>query len=143
MTTFLVATDGSETADRAVNEALREAETHSARLIAIHVLDTGSFTSPKRGPWQRFYDELRSRGEDVLDGVRSRAEERGIPCETVLLEGRADREITHFASENDVDLVFVGTVGRSGIRETFLGSTAERVIRRTDRPVTVVPAAYE
>lgn len=139
MERILVATDGSETAGRAAEMALEEGETHGARVIAVHVLDTSDYASPKRGGWQSFYEEIRGKGKEVAQEVCDLADERGLDAECVLLEGEASEEITGFAEETGVDHIFMGTVGRSGLREVLLGSTAERVIRSAHCPVTVVP----
>lgn len=139
MPTFLVATDGSETAELAAERAAEEADVHGADLVAVTVLDAGAYSRPKSGGWQDFYESVREIAEEHVESVRSMAEERGVRCETEVLEGTAHDRITEFAEETGADQIFVGTVGRSGLRETFLGSTAERVVRHAGVPVTVVP----
>lgn len=143
MDTFLVATDGSETAMKAADRAVSEAAEHGAKLFAVHVIDTEEYAATrKRGGWQQFYEGLREHGREIAKEVCDMAEERDVPVECVLLEGRPSEEVVGFAGENDVDQIFVGTVGRSGLSEVLLGSTAERVIRTARCPVTVVPAGY-
>lgn len=143
MPRFLVATDGSETALKAAEVAVEEAELHGASLLVVTVMDREDFSRKKRREWSRFYEELKGEGERRANEVVETAEERGVEAETEVREGTPYREILRSASENDADRIFIGTVGRSGVSEIFLGSTAERIIRGTSVPTTVVPVRQE
>jgi nucleotide-binding universal stress UspA family protein len=58
---------------------------------------------------------------------------------TVTKSGREDDEILEFARKETIDILVIGTHGRTGIEHAFLGSVAEKVIRRSPIPVFVIP----
>ena len=60
--------------------------------------------------------------------------------EMVTLSGREDEEIVEFACEKGLDLIVMGTHGRTGVKHAFVGSVAERVLRHSPIPVFVIPA---
>src|SRR5690606_33876681 len=61
-----------------------------------------------------------------------------IAVKTALGDGAAYREIVRAADETNIDLIILGTQGRSGVSRFFIGSTAERVVRHSPCPVMVV-----
>ncbi|RBI58284.1 universal stress protein [halophilic archaeon] len=142
----LVPTDGSETAERAVDEALAVAERFDAEVHALYVVDTDA-VDVSLGTEQvdrihagRFgeMDELEDRAKGATGYVVDRGRERGIAVEERFRGGRPHRVIADFAEDHDVDLIVVGSHGRSGIRRMLLGSVTERVLRSTHRSVLVV-----
>src|SRR5208337_873210 len=72
----------------------------------------------------------------IANGVKSMG--AGMDLETVILNGDPGNKIITFAQENNVDLIVVGTQGKTGIERLFLGSVAENVIRNARSPVLVV-----
>jgi len=66
--------------------------------------------------------------------------ENGIKFEIVTKSGKEDEEIIKFARKEKVDLIVMGTHGRTGIEHVFCGSIAEKVIRRSSVPVFVIPS---
>jgi len=58
---------------------------------------------------------------------------------TVNKSGREDDEIIAFVREEEIDILVIGTHGRTGVEHAFLGSVAEKVIRRSPVPVFVIP----
>ena len=63
------------------------------------------------------------------------------PLHTALLSGRPAREIVRYAQDHGVDLIVVGTHGRTGVTRVLLGSVAEAVVRLSSCPVLAVPSA--
>ena len=61
-----------------------------------------------------------------------------VPTETVVMEGHAPTAIARFADENEVGLIVIASHGRTGLERFLMGSTAERVMRRTACPVLVI-----
>jgi len=62
-----------------------------------------------------------------------------IEFETVTKSGRVDKEILEFAEKEKVNLIVMGTHGRTGIEHVFFGSVAEKVLRHSPFPVFVMP----
>jgi nucleotide-binding universal stress UspA family protein len=74
--------------------------------------------------------ELENFGGELRDGLND------VECSVV--RGVPYEEILKFAEEKGVDLIVMGTQGRSGLDRVIFGSTAEKVVRNSDRPVLTV-----
>lgn len=145
-TRILVPTDGSDVAQGAVDHAIDLADTHGAEIHALYVLDTDAM-SITLGPEQvdrisqgQFgqMTELRERAEAATGYVRDRANERGIDVVEHHAGGTPHEMIADFVEDEDVDLIVMGSHGRSGVRRALLGSVTERTLRSTVVPVLVV-----
>ena len=151
---ILVALDGSQHADSALEHALWLAHRLRARVIGLHVLDIvsieGSFLHDVSGslgfePYLDFSSKMREalqeRGRVLLDAFTARCETEGIAYDTVLPMGIVANEICDHA--RTADLV---VVGHRGVNEQFstglLGSTTESVTRKSPKPVLVTPLQF-
>jgi len=133
---ILVPTDGSDASANAIEHAVGIAARYDATLHALHVVDAGPDSTPDAGGLAA--DELRAGGEKSVEAVAERAEDAGVAFETVVDAGVAYRSIVEYVDENDIDLVVMGTRGRSGIHRFLLGSVAEKAVRTVDAPVMTV-----
>lgn len=135
---ILIATDGSKRTQNAVEMGLKVAGERGSKVYAVYVVDTVTFTSiPMDVTWENMYQLLREEGEDAVRAVRDAAP-AGVEVETRVIEGNPAVEITRLAQDNGVDLIVMGTLGKSGIDRLLLGSTAEKVIRIAGCPVLVI-----
>lgn len=134
---ILIATDGSKRTQSAVETGLEIARQHNSKVYAVYVVDTVTFTSiPMDVTWENMYQLLKDEGEDAVGRVKDAAS--GIDIETKVLEGNPAVEITKFAKDNDLNLIIVGTLGKSGIDRILLGSVAEKIVRIAPCPVLVI-----
>jgi nucleotide-binding universal stress UspA family protein len=62
-----------------------------------------------------------------------------MPFQIVTKSGREDEEILTFAKQENVDIIVMGTHGRTGVEHVFFGSVAEKVLRHSPFPVFVIP----
>ncbi|AFK18921.1 universal stress protein [Haloferax mediterranei ATCC 33500] len=136
---ILFPTDGSECADAALDHALEHAKMYDASLRVLYVADVREVghASPTIS-LERVRDALHESGNSVLDRVAERAEAAGVEVETVVSEGTPASEILRHADDEAVDLVVMGTHGRSGLDRYLIGSVAERVVRGSSAPVLTV-----
>jgi len=151
---ILVALDGSEHADAALQHALWLADRLRATLLGLHVIDIvsieGSFLHDISGsmgfePYLDFSakmrEALRERGRVLLEAFSRRCEERGVPCDTTLAMGIVANEICDQARMADLVVI-----GHRGVNEQFstglLGGTAESVTRKSPKPVFVAPMRF-
>lgn len=151
---ILVATDFSETAAAALAHAAKVANLAGAKVTLLHVifaekisetllgLDAMEYLAraadeAERGPGGAF-DRLRATAREKLAAAIAALPEPRPAIDAIVVEGRPSVEITDFAAKNEVDLIVVGTHGRSRLGQTFLGSVADNLIRQTNIPVTVV-----
>ncbi|MFT4885460.1 MAG: nucleotide-binding universal stress UspA family protein [Natronomonas sp.] len=138
---ILVPTDGSTCATAAVEEAIDHAETHDARLHFLYVVDETRIPAEDR---PGLYDSLETEGEAAISDARAKAKAAGITSiRGEIGAGAPHRVIVDYAEENDVDLVVMGTHGRSGLERALLGSVTERVLRTADQPVLTVRESGE
>jgi nucleotide-binding universal stress UspA family protein len=134
---ILIATDGSEKNLSAVIEGLMIARVSGAKSIAVYVIDTKPlYSGVIEESYAGMYESLREEGEQALEIVKELAVD--LEIETHLLTGKPANEIIRFAREQEVDLVVVGTQGKSGLGKLILGSVAESIIRTAPCSVLVV-----
>jgi nucleotide-binding universal stress UspA family protein len=134
----LLPTDGSAGMDRVIEEAVGLAERHDATLHALYVVNTASLSNlPLEASMDAVSDSLREEGRTALAEVERLVDDR-VPLESATVEGSPAREIVDDATETGVDLIVMGTHGRSGVDRILLGSVAERVVRRSPVPVLTV-----
>jgi nucleotide-binding universal stress UspA family protein len=138
---ILVPTDGSEETRGAVEHAVELATAYEAVFHTLYVVDTnvGADTSIPGA-----LDALEQAGEAAIDEVISQAEARGVETiEAAVAQGAPHRAILDYVEENDVDLVVMGTHGRTGLDRYLLGSVTEKVVRLSDVPVMTIRFAEE
>ena len=141
MKKILCATDGSHSADKAVEFAIELALLANAELTFIHVIRPTEDDVSKTYFWDS--SMLRAADDQIqkeLQQAFDKAFKRGlirVTCSTVQGHNTA-AEIINFADENQHDHVITGSVGRTGISKVLLGSIAEQVISKAHCPVTVV-----
>ncbi|HET8689549.1 MAG TPA: universal stress protein, partial [Methanosarcina sp.] len=61
-----------------------------------------------------------------------------VEVESVILEGHPAEKIVEFAEQNGIEIIVMGTLGRTGLDRFLLGSVAENVVRHSKTPVLVV-----
>jgi nucleotide-binding universal stress UspA family protein len=131
----VVATDGSESVQRAVDVALDLAKRFEASVHALYVVDASEVESSPESVRDELRSALESESENALSAVVDRA---STDVTTAVREGRPAAEITSYAREMDADIVATGTRGRHGENRFLVGSVAERVVRTCDKPVLTV-----
>lgn len=133
--TVVIATDGSESAARAVTAAADLAERFDAEVHALYVVDEGELAGSPAELREELAAALESTAENALADVTERTD-RAVT--TAVREGRPASEIPQYAEDVDADVVAVGTRGRHGDHGYLLGSVAEAVVRRCPTPVLTV-----
>lgn len=135
---ILVPTDGSDAAEVAIDEAVSLAALTGARLHGLYVVDSRDYATLPETKWVELAAELESAGEDAVLAVERAAESAGVEVTTTIQRGPPHEAILQYVEREGVDLVVMGTHGRSGLGRVLLGSVAESVVRRSPVPVHVV-----
>jgi len=142
---ILVPVDGSETSDKALQEALKLVAGQPAQLLLLHVVEDMQFLDAEG---YVNYAELReltlNMGKRMLDKAAEIATQAGITADSKLVEAAGKRianVITAEAKDWPADLVVIGTHGRSGFSHLLFGSVAEGVVRGASVPVLLVRSA--
>lgn len=133
---YLVAVDGSEESEHAIETAVAHAEAMDAHLDVVHAVVPEIRTVDGERMIESA-DEATRRGQEVLEAVHEVIDE-SVEYERVLVYGHPVDAVPDYASENDIDHIFVGHRGLSEKQEEFVGSVAKQVVDRAGVPVTVV-----
>ena len=137
---ILIATDGSINSEGAIDSGLEIARLSGAKVYALYVMAPTGFTlRGTQEAWvKEVYNELSKEGKESTEYIKQLGAEAGIEVEPVLLEGDPSEMIIDFADGNDVDLIVVGTHGKTGLQKFLIGSVAEKVVRNAKTEVLVV-----
>lgn len=135
---ILVPTDGSTGNARTFEHATRVAGEGST-VHALYVVDRRRYRAADSDTKAEVRKSLELEGDRALDEARTRLEEQGATVETVRRDGIPHREVVDYAEETGVDIVVMGTHGRTGRdRVAHLGSVTQRVVESVDVPAMVV-----
>ncbi|ELY65391.1 universal stress protein [Natronococcus jeotgali] len=133
--TVVIATDGSDSVNRAVDVALDLTEKFDAEIHVLSVIDASEVDASP----EQLREELRTALETTADAAIASVEDRtDDDVTTAVREGRPAAEICEYARAVDADVIATGTRGRHGENRLLLGSVAERVVRRSPAPVMTV-----
>jgi nucleotide-binding universal stress UspA family protein len=136
---ILIPTDGSETAEKAVQHGIELARALKAKVCGLYVVDVSAFTGvPTEAIWESMRDLLEEEGKKALKKIEELAKENGVEYENFLKEGVPSEDIVKTAEDEQADLIVMGTAGRTGLNRFLLGSVTEKVVRTSTLPVLVV-----
>lgn len=143
--TILVPHDFSSPANHAVAIARDEAKLHGAQLLLLHVIDLPGQLKPDTvivpdatGAPINLKDYAVAQAEQHLGDLATRIGKDGVTAKTFIRIGKPEDEIVKFAAEHGVDLIAMGTHGRTGLAHMLVGSVAERVVRASTVPVLTI-----
>ncbi len=133
---ILLPTDGSEGNNRAVRQAIDLAAETGAELHVLFVVEEMPYAPEMMD--DRVEARLREIGEEAIEEIRRQADDAGVELRTGIEEGVPHRSILEYTDAEGIDLVVMGTHGRSGLDRYLLGSVTERVVRGAKVPVLTV-----
>jgi nucleotide-binding universal stress UspA family protein len=141
---ILCPVDFSEPSREAVHYAADLAQQFGSELILLSVYQVPGYALPDgvlvAGP--ETLTEIASEVDRQLDAWRREAEQRGATnVRTDSAMGAPHTEIVRYAADRGIELVVIGTHGRTGLKHVLLGSTAEKVVRTAPCPVLTVRQA--
>lgn len=145
MNRVLVAIDGSQDAEHALDYAAKLAETRQADLVIVNVIGGygmpedifASFTRPNQ-EWLQ--EALKTKSANILDKARNRARELGV--RNVHLDSRTGdvaQTILDIAAEKHVDTIVAGKRGTSQVFGLLVGSVSQKLVSLANVPMIVVP----
>ncbi|MBI5674607.1 MAG: universal stress protein [Nitrospirae bacterium] len=136
---ILVATDGSEYGNAAVNEALKHAKKYGGELKIVHAINViADFQEESPVFIPQLIDDITKRVRSELEALKVRAEKEGVSAEIFVKEDEPYRAIVDLAEELNSDIIILGSHGRTGMRRLLMGSVTERVIGHANCAVLVV-----
>jgi len=134
---ILVAVDGSPFSDAAVDQAISLGGICNSQIFVISVID---LYPEQMEVAPALVDKMSEEARQFLDRAKERVDRADIPCETIVRMGGKPHEfIVEEAKEKGIDLIVMGTHGRTGIKRILMGSVAQNVIGHAPCSVLVVP----
>lgn len=135
-----VPTDGSDGTRQAIDHAITIAKRFDATIHALSVLVEGPYGSLQS---DRIRAAAREGAERAIERVEREAEREGVDVVSAIRTGVPDEEIVDYVVDEDIDMIVMGTHGRSGVDRFLVGSVTERVVRQASVPVVTVRATDE
>ncbi|MCQ6963150.1 universal stress protein [Methanolobus chelungpuianus] len=118
------------------------AKIYNAGISAIYVVSPSGIALAMHGEmWSKVLDShLRDEGRKAIEYVVAAGEKEGVEVEPLIVEDKNPIDgIVDFAKQNDVDLIVMGTLGRTGLSHLLLGSVAEDIVMYSKRQVLNIP----
>jgi nucleotide-binding universal stress UspA family protein len=138
---LLVPVDFSKHSERALEAACELAKAFGSSLTVFHAYTIPTYPLPEGYvfPSAEAVTEILEKTQAAITDARVFAEKLGAPrVDAVVAEGIAFAEIVRAARERNVDLIVMGTHGRTGLKHALLGSVAEKVVRKAPCAVLTV-----
>ncbi len=142
---ILIATDGSELAEKALLHGLSLAKEFNAKTTIVAVTEIWSVSdiaaraeAGENDAIQRFEEFQASVAQKVLSAAATKAKDIGLDCNTVHVKDKHPANgIIDTANQEDVDLIVMASHGRHSIEKVLLGSVANEVVSLSTVPVLI------
>ena len=139
MKRFLVAVDGSEASVKAVRAVLSLAEPLGAGVTLLYVVPPAvGGVGAAWAPLDEIHASEVKHGQKVLAEVLASVGQSALSIETRAVVGPPVETIASTAADEDYELVAVGSTGKGAVKRLLLGSTADRLVQLSQKPVLVV-----
>ncbi|MDE1844914.1 MAG: universal stress protein [Thaumarchaeota archaeon] len=139
---ILVAIDGSEMSLKAADYGIEFAKKYNAKLIILHVIHihAAGLMYTTESTFKQFIEKNKRESEEWFNTISKEAKEQGVEIETETVEEiySVPGAIIKRAEEENVDVIIVGGIGKSGFKRLLLGSVATDVVRYSKCPVFVI-----
>jgi nucleotide-binding universal stress UspA family protein len=143
---ILCPVDFSPGSDKSLQYGIDMAKSLGAALHVVHVYEMPLYNVPtgiateagEPGEAYDFGEAVESELQSRLDKLSSQVDSEGLELSTRLIQGPVAQSIVEHAQDLGVDLIVMGTHGRTGLDHLLLGSVAERVVRLSACPVLTV-----
>ena len=147
----MIATDGSDCSNLAIDKGVELASLSGGTVYAVYVVSSASLFSMNQGysysmgknpdlapMYKEMHGMMEKQGHQALNYVKGLGEMKGVNVESVLLDGNPSDELIRYAEEEKMDIVIMGTLGKTGLDRFLLGSVAGNLVRHSKVPVMVV-----
>ncbi|MGA9099219.1 MAG: universal stress protein [Methanotrichaceae archaeon] len=143
---ILIATDGSKHSEHAAQMGIELAKLSKGKVTAVYVADVGKYFVPisdagfnlSSGVIDSIRSSMIKSGETAVKNIEDIAKKAGVPFEAKVIEGRPAEDIIKLAEDSKMDVIVIGSIGKTGLEKFLLGSVAEKVVRGSKVPVLVV-----
>jgi nucleotide-binding universal stress UspA family protein len=141
---IMIATDGSDTSKNAAKVGIEIASRSNGSITAVYVVDVfrlshipGYATFP--GLKEKLLELMEKEGIEATESVEDMANDAGVASHKLIARGEPSKELLRISQESGVDLLIMGSIGRTGLDRIILGGVAEKVVRNSAVPVLLIP----
>jgi nucleotide-binding universal stress UspA family protein len=138
MKQILIATDGSSSAQEAVEIGLELARDHGTDVTFVHVTPAEEIRGGRGGSHALTHREEIDESETALKEAAEAAEAAGVSYKLERFSGETIDTIVALADSKNADMIVLGSRGRGAVTSAILGSVSQGVLRQAGRPVLVV-----
>ena len=139
---ILVPTDFSEFSEHAIRYGCELGKRFDAELHLLNVVEDMYPIVPEPGMSTAmsptYLDDLSESSRRAIENIPKAEMIEGLTVQRKVLTGTPFLEVIRYAREHDIDLIVIGTHGRSGLVHALMGSVAEKVVRKSPCPVLTV-----
>jgi nucleotide-binding universal stress UspA family protein len=133
---ILFATDFSPAADAAAPFAIQVAQSYGAKMYGVHVNPFDNYTAAAPDAWAAMAEAAERQTKEHAQRLNEQL--KGVEHEVVIGEGNIWEVISNLIKQKEIDLIVLGTRGRTGLGKALLGSVAEQILRQAPCPVLTV-----
>jgi nucleotide-binding universal stress UspA family protein len=133
---ILFATDFSPAADTAAPFAIQIARSYGAKIYGVHVNPFDNYTAAAPDAWAAMAEAAERQTKEHAQRLNEQL--KGVEHQVVIGEGNIWEVISNLIKQKEIDLIVLGTRGRTGLGKALLGSVAEQILRHAPCPVLTV-----
>jgi nucleotide-binding universal stress UspA family protein len=140
---IMIATDGSDASKKAAMIGIDIARRANGSVTAVYVMETlrlshlpGFATLP--GLKERILQLMQEEGLQATQFIEDQASIMKVPFQKILAQGSPSEELLKISHEQGIDLIIMGSMGRTDMEKILLGSVAEKVVLQSSIPVLLV-----
>lgn len=136
---ILFATDGSESANAALQKAVGIARRNNAKLFVLHVLDSRVLHATSASD-HKIQERMKTGGDTIMNRAKDYAAEQGVSDVEILLESGDPKKVIgiDIPERENIDLIVMGAKGTGAMERFFIGSVSENVVRHATCDVLVI-----
>ena len=140
---ILYATDYSKASSRALAEAVKLAKQNHAELLVVHVIEPTPFVAGEEEfssaeMYTKLDDLAKQEAQASMSKLIARLKKMKAKAQGLLFKGSVHDQIVKVAKSKKVDMIVIGTHGRTGLSKLFMGSVAGKVVSSANCPVLTV-----
>lgn len=140
MSSVVLGYDESEGSHAALDAALTVAAKFEEQLVLVYAVGPPGAVGEE---YRAHRDALTQMGRHALDGAVERARQAGVPTTVELVDAKPADALLSVAEKYDASVIVVGIVGESPLRSIILGSTPNKLLHLSNRPVLCVPRSTD
>jgi nucleotide-binding universal stress UspA family protein len=146
--TILLATDGSELSDQAVQAAVDFAKINGSKIVGLSVVETYGYlpmASLSGGvDFGAIDDALEEQAQEAVDKISVLARKESVEFEIHTMTGRSPSDgILQCAKDHNCDVIFMSSHGRTGLDKMLIGSVAQKVLTHSTLPVLIFKQPHD